>query len=287
MIAPGLQLLTAQLGKQKLRWTTQDVAKGEQVTLHFTEPLGGADRVISIKTVASIVVGKDWTLPGIRVLEGVWQEEQANVSLGSDLTLVKLQTNGCHETGVKPGVSSSLDESRLFQFYQPQASISVAVEGREAEIHLDVGTRIDLATERMSGLVIADARAAHGQQFVLQGKLGPGWIVDAVETDPPEFLDDYEVIRVARPPRSGQPRNQQRLVIRLNRAIQSGQDVRLFVRGHSRANQGKIDGSRLRMVDFESAASQRSVIAVGLEAGFQLRLTEDFQLQRCGYPVPR
>ena len=280
LIAPGLQLLTAQLGKQKLRWTTQDVAKGEQVTLHFTEPLGGADRVISLKTVASLVVGKDWTLPGIRVLEGVWQEEQANVSLGSDLTLVKLQSNGCHETGVKPGVSSAFEESRLFQFYQPQASISVVVEGREAEIHLDIGTRIDLASERMGGLVIADARAAHGQQFVLQGRLGTGWIVDAVETDPPEFLDDYEVIRVARPPRSGQARNQQRLVVRLNRAIQNGQDVRVLVRGHSRANQGKIDGSRLRMVDFESTASRRSVIAVGLEAGFQLRLTEGFQLQR-------
>lgn|GEM_PF-1542481 len=280
LIAPGLQLLTAQLGEQKLRWTTQDVARGEQVTLHFTEPLGGADRVILLKTVASLVVGKDWTLPGIRVLEGVWQEEQANVSLGSDLTLLKLRSNGCHETGVKSGLSPAFDESRLFQFYQPQASISVAVVGREAAIHLDVGTRIALASERMSGLVIADARSAYGQQFVLQGRLGPGWIVDAVETDPPEFLDDYEVIRVARSPGSGQARNQQRLVVRLNRAIQNGQDVRVLIRGHSRANQGKIDGSRLRMVDFESTASRHSIIAVGLEAGFQLRLTEGFQLQR-------
>ncbi|HIN95236.1 MAG TPA: hypothetical protein EYN03_06300, partial [Planctomycetes bacterium] len=267
----GLHLLTTQLGKEPVRWTIQETAKGEQVTLHFSKPLSGSDRIISFVCTAPLVTGKDWQLPAIHVLEGVWQEEQASVAHSKDLTLVKLQADGCHETTQLPGNLPELDELRLFQFHQPGASIEVALQRRMAEVHFETGTRIDIVGERLSGLVVADATATYGQQFMLQGQLAAGWIVDAVETEPADFLSDYQVTR---------SKDQRRLVIRLNRAIKEGQDVRIIVRGHSRLIQKKVAGTRLRMVGFQSMGSSRAVVAVGVEEGFQLRVSGDRQIQR-------
>ncbi len=267
----GVHLLTAQLGKEALPWTVQETAMGEQVTIHFTKPLSGADRVISFVGTAPLVAGKDWQLPAVHVMEGVWQEEQASIAISKDLRLVKLQADGCHETAPLPENSPELGELRRFQFYQPGASIELALQRRVAGIHLETGTRIDIVGERLSGLVVADATATYGQQFILEGNLATGWIVDAVETEPPEFLSDYHVTR---------SKKQRQLAIRLNRAIKEGQDVRVIVRAHSRMVQKQVAGTRLRMVDFQSVESSRSVVAVGVEEGFQLRVSRDRQLQR-------
>ena len=76
----GVHLLTAQLGKEVLPWTVQETPMGEQVTLHFANPLSGSDRVISFVGTAPLVAGKDWQLPAVHVVEGVWQEEQASIA---------------------------------------------------------------------------------------------------------------------------------------------------------------------------------------------------------------
>ena len=191
----GVHLLSAQLGKDALRWTVQETAMGEQVTVHFAKPLSGADRVISFVGTAPLVTGKDWQLPAAHVLEGVWQEEQASISVSKDLRLVKLLADGCHETLPLPGNAPGVTELRRFQFYQPGASVKLALQQRRAGIHLETGTRIDMVGQRLNGLVVADATAVYGQQFVLEGDLAAGWIVDAVETEPPEILSDYQVTR--------------------------------------------------------------------------------------------
>jgi len=67
----------------------------------------------------------------------------------------------------------------------PEARVTVTVEPRGPLLDIARATTVDIAAARVIGVAICDVRVPRGEAFVLTGRIGPGWIIDAVEQGVP------------------------------------------------------------------------------------------------------
>jgi hypothetical protein len=275
-VDPSLRVTSARLGDRQLPVTliAGPDQQLSQVLVEFPEPILATDRVLQLSAVAPLITGQTWTLPGIRPQDVFWQEGTAKLLVAEPLSLTELETAGCRQTTAGPLSAPSAGESLQFQYFTADSAISLTIQHRPSRLRLVAGTSIRLDSEEMNGRVVADFAALEGEQFLLQANVPKIWIVDAVESQPPEVLDDWTV--------APDGAKRQLLEIRLNKAIDPQRRVRIIVRAHGPLPPpgSALGMEQFRLAEFRNVGDARHLMVLQTVPPLQLAISEDADLTR-------
>ncbi len=275
-IDASLHVTSARFGGRQLPLTLiagPDQASA-QVLIEFPEPILGTDRVVQLSAVAPLVTGQTWTLPNIRPQDVFWQEGTAKLLVAEPLSLTDVDIAGCRQTSVAPLPAPSTGESLQFQFFIAEAQIALTIQHRASRLRLVAGTSIRLDSEEMNGRVVADFTALQGEQFLLQANVPKLWIIDSVESQPPDVLDDWTLA-----PNGGKS---QRLDVRLNKAIDPQRRVQIIVRAHGPLPPpgSALGMEQFRMTEFRGVSDTRHLLVLQTVPPLQLAISGDAELTR-------
>lgn len=264
---PGLQLISARYGDAPLRWSVVGggtVGQARRVVLELPEPIRGMDRGLRLGAVAPLKTGQRWTLPRIRPEAMFWQEGGATLLVPAPLVVEQLALRHARQTKIAPLAAPRAGESLELQYFGPDAAVEVLLGQADSPLLVDSGTALEFRRGEIGGRVVAAFRVGEGERFLLEADVQRPWIVDHVESIPPDALDDWNVDR--RGPRPT-------LKIRLAKAVSPTRPVRLVF---SVRRLGAPLGQPWRADDlaplrFPAAAPGHRLLAVHAAAPFRLK----------------
>lgn len=264
-----LQLVSARCGPSALRWSS--VASVQErnhtrVVLEFPEPIQGSERTVQLRAVAPLTLGSRWRLPLVRPRNLFWEEGTATLIVPAPLCLEQLDVSEGRQaqTGPLPGIRPG--ELAELQLFSPEAGIEVVLARRPSVPECDCGTSVTLEEGGLAAELRARLRLSDGEQFRLEATVAPLWIIDSVQTDPPDALDDWSV----HPSDDGRAQ----LSLRLAKALSPSQPLRVVVHArHAASPLGRtLKRSDFVPIEFEEASSSRRLVAVRSVPAYQVRL---------------
>jgi hypothetical protein len=267
-VGPSLQIASARLGDQQL--AIQPSPRASNVQIDFPNPLEIGQRDIYLTALAPIVVGRLWELPTIEVADIVWQQQTISLEIPRILELEQLFVDGLLETGVGPLPSPQFGESRSFQAFRPKSSLQVSLAYRQPDVEVTTGTSIRIGEGGITARQVSEFVAVEGEQFVLDISSPGGWLIDSVETSPPDAFESLKT--------TGQPGERR---LQLRRPVAPGQPVRVMVQAHRGTPEpSRLIGRDFRPVEFLNVASDTRYVALYAESPYQLVLQNDAALRR-------
>ena len=272
----ALRLTMARLGDTDVPWSEipQPDLGTTDVVLRFPQPVLGAGRLLRLAAVAPLVLDSPEPLPRIVPDASYWQEGQATLNVDESLELTSLDLDGCRQTGLSRGTAARPQKGLTVQLYRPQARIVAAFSRPPPQLAVMSGTSIELGTTLVTSRLVADFRCTSGSVFRLEGTVPAGWIIDSVDSEPPDVVDYWSLDS------SGDGRRE--LHIRLRESLRPQQQLRLVVSGQhpGKGPAASWDVGSLKLINFERATTQRELVAVRPETPLQLRLSGDSELTR-------
>ncbi len=272
------------------------------------ELVPGASGKVSIKLPVA-AVGTDWPLrvrgviagtgllkrtvhlPGIGLPGRWWAGGGMRVQVDSEMQLAEVDstrwlavppTAAVHWPGQASAlrtVSPADDSTGGFAFEQQQAGggVTVAVAARQPEFDIARVTTVDVTTAALIGRAACDIRIRRGSVHRLEARIGPEWLIDAVEPLLPGDLlppaDDAEVDERLEADRVRDEAadligtryewkvvrgsSGDRLILDLPVAVTPARDLRLRISGHRRGVPagGRFQAVAADMVQLEGEAS--------------------------------
>lgn len=219
-VGPGVQVIGARLGERPLAWSS--VPGKSQVVLDFPEPLQGSGRTVRVAAVASVPLGRRWTLPELRPPSLFWEAGQATVIVHRPLAIEDIAARGARqiETASLPGDTG---EALTFACHAPEAGIEVQIDRPPPTVRYELGTAIDWSRSQLAARITADLSASEGESYQCAADIGQHWTIDAIESVPPGAIDDW----------SQDSATGGRLSIRLKKALLPSQPLRLVLSAHA------------------------------------------------------
>jgi hypothetical protein len=199
-VDPHVTLLLASVadgsgGRRDLVW--QPTGDGAEVIL----PPGvlGTAAEVEIVGIAPALTAQAAELPVVAVAADAWCGGGVTVRLDPGLALTGLTPDDA--VVVSPPVAATWpwpreadpDSGALVHLAAqgPRAGGRVTLEPRGPSLDIARVTAVDVATARVLGVATCDVRVDRGEAFALTGRVGPGWIIDAVEwVEPVAPVDD-------------------------------------------------------------------------------------------------
>ncbi len=278
---PELQLVSAQCGNTPILWSPladQPLAEGDddvnRVSLELPEPLQNDTCVLHLRAFAPLVIDRPWRLPRIRCEGLFWLEGDATLLVPTPLLIERMTGIRCGQSGTGPLSAPRVGESAQFQYFAPEATIEVRLSYRHTPWQLRAGTATVLNGSEASARVIAVFRTDHTPWFTLDADVGENWLIDSVESVPPEAVDDWTLEESAA--------GQRKLNVRLAKALVPGRPVRLTI--HARRLRYPDDGrwtvEELVPVKFDRPGESRHLVAVDVAGPFRLQLIEADGIER-------
>ncbi len=265
---PRLQWTAVRWGEQSLTWTTEKSSNNEPVVvITLPEPLLGPSRLIQLTAVADWTPGaQKWTLPRASVEDALWQEGRVNIAAPRWLQLDAVAGPGGRLSATT--LASDSQGMDLLQFQLERNTAAIEVQPASIAFPLDATSLLTLQVEpkQIVANFAAELSVSSGQHFSLECEVPRTWVIDALETSPPELLED----RVLRP-----RGNQQIVTLQLRQPIRAGRPIRINARlRHVRATGAESWGDdMLQPIRFLAAAnSQRYVTLQLADASFEPRL---------------
>ncbi len=289
LIERPLSLVAARCGDAPLVWSEELASESKEspppvdfsrhpgarrVVLRLPESIHGTQRVLRLTAVAPLPDRGRLPLirPGGKSL--VWQEGSASLIAPLPLQIDDLQTHGCRQTKAEPLASPARGEMIGLQFFQPDADVDIVL-GRQAD-HFEArcATAIDARGSTIGGRFAADLRAIDGECFSLEARVAASWIVDSVESTPPNLLSGWT--------QESLPEGIARIRLTLNRAIRGDRPARLTLSGRwrrpPRGESLKLDD--MEMVHLLGIKTVRQVVALHAGAPYRLEMKDDGLAQR-------
>jgi hypothetical protein len=233
----------------------------------FPELQRGADLELVIMAVGPVQTGQNWQLPSIRLWDAQWQSGTAAIEIVEPLTLTSVDHRGSIARKVEPLPQPDRGELRQFQSFSPDREWTIWLAENVQEFRADTGLSLRFAESVVTGQLVADIQAVRGDAFQLRALVQPGWIIDTVQTDPPESFEGFQATR------SGQ----QTFDIKLKQALNPDRKIRVSVRGHRRnpVSNRLANLAGMQFVQLEGVRTESALIALGVEAPLRLSLTGD------------
>lgn len=191
VVDPALTLLSARVADGPVRH--RDLAwrrttGGVEVILPAA--LLGSTAPVEVVGIAPAAVPQTVGLPRVTVAADAWSGGGTSLRLDAALALVGLVTEDA--VVVSPGVAAAWPLPRVdddgdgvaavyLAAQGPAAGCRVALEPRGPLLDMARVTTVDVAAARLSGVATCDVRVERGEAFALSGRVGSGWIIDAVE----------------------------------------------------------------------------------------------------------
>ena len=290
---PQLQLATARYGDLPVDWSvTSDPDGGAtRLVLDLPEAIQGAGRVLYLEALAPLKTDQRWRLPAIRPQGMFWQQGSATLLVPAPLLVQQLVPVRSRQSKTTPLSAPREGESIELQYFAPDATVDVVLSRRRAPLEMRCGTAVELGGSEMTGRVVADFSVAEGERFQLEAEVARHWIIDSVESDPPEAMDDWNVEEKAeggrRKVEGGRrtdslkanpfplpPSPFRVLTIRLAKAICPSRPVRMTIAGrrlHSPLGRA-IGMENLVLLRFHAPPGGRRLVAISAVEPYQLKL---------------
>ena len=269
----SLESSTIRVGEKSLPFKLLARQGDEQrIAVELPDPLIGVLRVVTVQALAPWTPGQSLRLPRISVEGAVWQEGAANVTLAPTLQLARLSLAGGRQTSAAPAATG---ETYQVQFFSAQATADLLAQSIEPAVRVESLAHLQLDPTQVSGVLAARLFAQRGETFDLRLVVSREWLIDALETTPPDAIEDRTFLQAAD--------GGQTLQLRLKQAIREGQELRLLVSARRRgATLGEELGpEQFRFLKFEGDVHERRTFAVGsADSGLTIQATGDAGVTR-------
>ncbi len=254
--------------------TTTNGNRVSRVVLTLPEPIRESPYVLKLEALAPLVTDRPWRLPRIRVEKMFWQEGRAALFVPAPLLAKQVEPIGCRQTGTSPLPDPAVGEWLQFQSFSPDARIRLLLGHHQAPVKVATGTAVVLGSREMTAEVRADFRTADARRFVLEADVARQWLIDSVETLPPDALDDWQAQR-----RGG---GRRQLTIRLAKALSPNRPVRLLIAARRLLSPlgRELGVGDLAPLRFTAPAEGKRLMAVDAVSPYRLKLTAAERLHR-------
>lgn len=268
---PGMRLVDARYADSPnaaITWasTTRNSEGASRTVLELPEPILGQGRVLRLRALAPLRLGEAWRLPAIRVYGAQWQEGTLSLLVPHPLELRALRPLDCRQSRAAPLAAPLAGEVFDLQAHSESATAEIVLGRQRQPARLTLATSIDFDDQVVRGRCAARFDVSVGERFVLRGTVPQQWLVDTVESLPPEALADWSL---APPERDGRA-----LTVRLNQAVAPNQPVTLVVlaRRAAMAPSRLLTWDDLEIVRFNGGTTERHLLSAGASGNRQLHL---------------
>lgn len=229
---------------------------GKQFVVELPEQLVGTNHAIKISGTAARPPNGRWRLPRLILAGGQIQEGNAEVQAPGWMRLCPRPILGCVQTGASLASPGRNLDRFYFQLFADNADIELAPSSSPSGLIEESGTQIHVEASQVTGVFIADLTAAVPRGFAVEVQIPRQWIVDSVETQPPDMLID-RLLSIA-------PSGWQVLNLHLARPISSTRRLRLTIRAHCRrpANQELLDETFFQLARICDARGGNQFVSV-------------------------
>ncbi len=273
----ALHVVDISLAGQSIRWTELRSGEERELLVEMPEPLLGLDHRIRLHALAPIELDREWSLPMVRVQQGLWSHASVRLDVPDSLVLQKLDAQGAHQ--VSPSANqtageSASGESVMLQCFDPQARIAVTLGLPDDPIQVRHGTSVLLGRGRTS--------LVHSARFINEGPpcfeltlaTPLRWNIDQIESSPSDVLEQWSFV--------GRSGNSRLIRIRLREPLASDRPLSLRITAHSDGlrDGARLTGGALRLGHFLDTRTIDSLFALNAESPWRIRLDGDAQLQR-------
>jgi hypothetical protein len=271
---PGLRLISARHGETALAWTTtRDKESGRwRVVLELPEPLRGQGRTIRLTALAPLTADQPGRLPRI-IPEGLaWQEGNLALLVPAPLVLKEIEPFLCRQSKTGPLPAPLAGESFELQCFGPEATAEVIVSRQVEPARLTSGTVIRLAGGERTGQMVADFQLPIGERFTMKADVSAEWIIDSVESVPPDVLSDWTL--------SSEAEGSSQLTVRLAKPLTQNHPLRLVLtaRARSPAPGKPIAAKDLLLVAFRGATAGRQLLSLVAAAPYTIEMHDEDEL---------
>lgn len=268
-VDPQLQLANVELNGKSVGFVPSPAESDQPPPYILALPtaLVGGSHELNVTAYAPVVVNKLWRLPRVQLADAVWRQGSASLDVVEPLRVGQINWQGSVLRGVEPIPSPTTGESRRFALLSPDATCDVLLVRQATDLRAQVGTTITVKESIVSAQFIARISAVSGAAFSISLQRDAGWIVDSIETDPPQI---EEVIRGT----GGLSRE-----IVLRSPITPTKPSKLIVKAHRRSV-GTLTGLEMRPITLGGELDKSRLTAVRAELPLQLDVSGDASLTR-------
>lgn len=229
---------------------------GRTAQLRFDPPLSGMNRRLTFLGRSEVQEGVRIVAPRVRVRNAAWLD--GTLAVDSNAVLLR----SWEILGLDRAAESEMaGATRRWQLQSDQAQAAFVVERLPRGLSAETGATVRLDLEAATASAVADFTAAAAGTFHLEADMAPGWIIDSLETAPPDALDDWELVPQG---------SRQHLRIDLNRSVGPNQQLRVLIEAHrpAPAPAENLSGDQLRPLRW--LAESHGYLALGIDPLWQL-----------------
>lgn len=254
-----------------------DDANEAQYLLTFPKSIVGAGNQLQVQGVLPVKTGDAWSLPRMYLAQGKWQEGTCQVSVDSRVQLRIAGLQGCELLGASSGEGADRRELLKFKLFSPQFQANMVVLPFSQPLKATSGTTLTVESAQATAVVQTQLESKEQPLFDVQVLLPRRWIVDSLETTPPDLLED----RTTSTPRG----DFDKIHLRLREPIVPGRPLHLTIRAHRprAADQENLPDDLLPAAIFPQAILQESWLKLLVGAP---NLSADFFPSATFLPVP-
>ncbi len=277
LLDPHVRLVAAKLDERDLTWSmaaSEGDGTVQRAVLQMPQPLEGFSREVRVRAFAPIGPAGVWPLPRIRSQGLFWEGADATLRVRRPLVMEDFVVEGGRQSGMGPLPAPAEGESIRIQFFQPDATVRVALARENVPLELDYGVKVELSAGQVTGRFVGRFRVAQGERFRLEADVARQWVVDSVEADPAGAIGDWRIER--RKPKG------RKLVVELATPLSPHRPIQLAVVGRRlQSPVGRAQkAAELAPVRFRQTRAKRRLMAVDTVEPYQLVLTGEERVHR-------
>ena len=271
-VDPRLRLAAIQLGGNAIGFVPRvEADRQDQFNLDLPTSPVGSPHELTVTAYAPAVIDKPWQLPRLGLVDVLWRQGTASLDVVEPLWIGQLSWQGGLLRRTEPLPSPATGESRQFDLLSPAASCDLLLTRQEPQLHAQTGTTITLNDSIVASQFIAQLSASGGAVFSIPLQGDAGWIVDSIETDPPQ-IDYVEALR-------GNRGLRREIVLR--EPITPARPLKLVVKAHRRLPSARaLLGLEMRPIALTGEIVKSRLTAVRAELPLQLDVSDDASLTR-------
>ncbi|MEA1951088.1 MAG: hypothetical protein U9N87_06865, partial [Planctomycetota bacterium] len=271
LVDSPLRIIRVQCGDQPVDWLEMSNARGKtgRISLELPQPIHGSGRSVQVWAYGPLVTDRPWRLPRIQAISAssengsskarkvFWEQGKATLLVSAPLKLLDIETakSRISKTGRLPSPGSG--ELLQLQLFSADARPQVVLSRPKSQPLVDLGIATRLDAGGMTALVTAKLQSKRQEQFQVEAELAAQWIVDSVQSQPPDVLADWRV-------RNGGA-GSRRLAIRLASPLSPKRGVLRLIVGlrHPRSPLGrKLSIDDLIPLSFVNCEKGKSLLAI-------------------------
>lgn len=271
------RIIGVRLGGSPLSWREATAAKPEQMAFQvdLPEALIGSGNSLSISVISPLTLDRSWRLPRLRLNGGTWQEGTATLIAPLALQVGSIQFTDARQTSISPGSLTQPEQTYQFQYLSPLGQVTLQSTRENPFLKVAAGLVVRHEATQLSAVLNADLAVSSGERFAVEGVTSEEWIVDSVDTSPPDLLEERQFV-----PAAGRKFT---LRLRLARPLASKDKTRLVIRAHRQlpAEGESISASALRLVEFQDSREEQLVVALrATDSSREFQVSGDLDLFR-------